>query len=230
MTGKITNLVSEVPVFSRPRERLENYGEKALANHELLAILLRTGTKNSNVVGLAMTVLNRFENLNFLKTASIEELMEITGIGKIKAIEIRAAIELGLRISQASQLKIGQITSSRNAGEMLLSEMRDFQQEHVIVLYLNTKNEIIKKETVFIGGLNSSVAHPREIFRGAVRFSAARIIIGHNHPSGSPEPSEADLMFTKRMASCGELMGIEMLDHIIVGETHYISLKELGIF
>lgn len=230
MTGKITNLVSEVPIFSRPRERLENYGEKALANHELLAILLRTGTKNSNVVGLAMTVLNRFENLNFLKTASIEELMEITGIGKIKAIEIRAAIELGLRISQASQLKIGQITSSRNAGEMLLSEMRDFQQEHVIVLYLNTKNEIIKKETVFIGGLNSSVAHPREIFRGAVRFSAARIIIGHNHPSGSPEPSEADLMFTKRMASCGELMGIEMLDHIIVGETHYISLKELGIF
>lgn len=230
MTGKITNLVSEVPVFSRPRERLENYGEKALANHELLAILLRTGTKNSNVVGLAMTVLNRFENLNFLKTASIEELMEITGIGKIKAIEIRAAIELGLRISQASQLKIGQITSSRNAGEMLLSEMRDFQQEHVIVLYLNTKNEIIKKETVFIGGLNSSVAHPREIFRGAVRFSAARIIIGHNHPSGNPEPSEADLMFTKRMASCGELMGIEMLDHIIVGEAHYISLKELGIF
>ncbi|SEK31836.1 DNA repair protein RadC [Carnobacterium iners] len=230
MVGKMTSLVNEVPTFSRPRERLENYGEKALANHELLAILLRTGTKDSNVMALAMKVLNKFENLYFLKTASIEELMSIAGIGKIKAIEIRAAIELGIRISQASQIKIGQITSSRNAGEMLLSEMRDFQQEHVIVLYLNTKNEIIKKETVFVGGLNSSVAHPREIFRGAVRFSAARIIIGHNHPSGNPEPSEADLMFTKRMATCGEMMGIEMLDHIIIGQTHYISLKELGIF
>ncbi|WP_034550686.1 RadC family protein [Carnobacterium funditum] len=230
MTGKMTSLVKEVPVFSRPRERLENYGEKALANHELLAILLRTGTKDSNVMVLAMKVLNTFENLYFLKTASIEELMGITGIGKIKATEIRAAIELGIRISQASQLKIGQITSSRNAGEMLLNEMRDLQQEHVIVMYLNTKNEIIKKETVFIGGLNSSVAHPREIFRGAVRFSAARIIIGHNHPSGNPEPSEADIMFTKRMASCGEMMGIELLDHIIVGQTYYISLKELGIF
>lgn len=230
MVGRMTSLVNEVPAFSRPRERLENYGEKALANHELLAILLRTGTKDSNVIALAMKVLNTFENLHFLKTASIEELMSIAGIGKIKAIEIRAAIELGIRISQASQIKIGQITSSRNAGEMLLGEMRDFQQEHVIVLYLNTKNEIIKKETVFVGGLNSSVAHPREIFRGAVRFSAARIIIGHNHPSGNPEPSEADILFTKRMATCGEMMGIEMLDHIIIGQTHYISLKELGIF
>ncbi|ALV20829.1 MAG: DNA repair protein RadC [Carnobacterium sp.] len=230
MTENVTSLVNEVPVFSRPRERLEIYGEKALANHELLAILLRTGIKGTNVMTLAMEVLNSFEDLYFLKTASIEELMAISGIGKIKAVEVKAAIELGVRISQASQIKIGQITSSRKAGEMLLGEMRDLQQEHVIVLYLNTKNEIIKKETIFIGGLNSSVAHPREIFRGAVRFSAARMIVGHNHPSGNPTPSEADILFTKRMFECGELMGIELLDHIIIGQESYISLKELEVF
>lgn len=230
MTENATGLVNEVPVFSRPRERLEIYGEKALANQELLAILLRTGIKGTNVMALAMEVLNSFEDLYFLKTASIEELMAIPGIGKIKAVEVKAAIELGVRISQASQIKIGQITSSRKAGEMLLGEMRDLQQEHVIVLYLNTKNEIIKKETIFIGGLNSSVAHPREIFRGAVRFSAARMIVGHNHPSGNPTPSEADILFTKRMFECGELMGIELLDHIIIGQESYISLKELEVF
>lgn len=223
------NLVKEVPIQSRPRERLEQYGEKALANHELLAILLRTGTKGTNVVTLALSMLNQFEDLYYLKTASCQELMTVAGIGRIKAIELKAAIELGVRISQASQIKIGQITSSTKAGEMLLLEMRGLQQEHLVVLYLNTKNEIIKKETIFIGGLNSSIAHPREIFRGAVRYSAARMIVGHNHPSGNPEPSEADIQFTRRMSECGELMGIDLLDHIIIGEQEFISLKELGV-
>lgn len=229
MTIKSTNFIKEVPIQSRPRERLEHYGEKALANHELLAILLRTGTKGTNVVTLAMSMLNHFEDLYYLKTVSCQELMAISGIGRIKAIELKAAIELGSRISQSSQIKIGQITSSTKAGDMLLIEMSGLQQEHVMVLYLNTKNEIIKKETIFIGGLNSSVAHPREIFRGAVRYSAARIIVGHNHPSGNPEPSEADIQFTRRMSECGELMGIELLDHIIIGEQEFISLKEIGV-
>ena len=229
MTMKSTHLINEVPSQSRPRERLELYGEKALANHELLAILLRTGTKGTNVVTLAMVMLNHFEDLYHLKTASSQELMTISGIGKVKALELKAAIEIGVRISQASQIKIGQITSSTKAGEMLLVEMQGLQQENVVVLYLNTKNEIKKKETIFIGGLNSSVAHPREIFRGAVRYSAARIIVGHNHPSGNPEPSEADIQFTRRMSECGELMGIELLDHIIIGEQEFISLKEIGV-
>ncbi|AEB29533.1 DNA repair protein RadC [Carnobacterium sp. 17-4] len=229
MTIKSMNLIKEVPIQSRPRERLEQYGEKALANHELLAILLRTGTKGTNVVTLALSMLNQFEDLYYLKTASCQELMTVAGIGRIKAIELKAAIELGTRISQASQIKIGQITSSTKAGEMLLLEMRGLQQEHLVVLYLNTKNEIIKKETIFIGGLNSSIAHPREIFKGAVRYSAARMIVGHNHPSGNPEPSEADIQFTRRMSECGELMGIDLLDHIIIGEHEFISLKEIGV-
>ena len=132
----------------------------------------------------------------------------------------------GTRLANASQLKSGTITSTQAAGALLKKEMRDLQQEHVVALYLNTKNEIIKKKTIFIGSLNSSVAHPREIFREAVRYSAARIIIAHNHPSGNPEPSEADLVFTRRMVECGEMMGIDLLDHFIIGSEKYLSLKE----
>lgn len=181
-----TTLVREVPKSSRPRERLASYGEKALATHELLAILLRTGPKDSNVLQLAMRVLNEFEDLHSLKMASVEELTAINGIGPTKAIEIKACIELGLRLAHSSQLKSGIITSTKAAGGLFMEEMRDLQQEHVIALYLNTKNEIIKKKTIFVGSLNSSVAHPREIFREAVRFAAARIILAHNHPSGNP--------------------------------------------
>ncbi|KRN54580.1 RadC family protein [Carnobacterium divergens] len=222
------NLIKEMPKLSRPRERLENDGEKALSTHELLAILLRTGPKDSSAVDLSMSLLASFEDLYYLKTASLEELMCVNGIGRTKAIEIRAAIELGSRIALATQEKKGQVTSSHTIGKRLIKEMKDLQQEHVITLFLNTKNEIIKKETIFVGGLSQSVAHPREIFRGAVRYAAARIIVAHNHPSGNPTPSDADFAFTKRMATCGELMGIELLDHIIIGSDSYISLKEMG--
>lgn len=223
-----SRMMKEVPVQARPRERLWEYGEESLSDQELLAILLRTGTRSANVMELAMRTLMQFGDLYQLKQATLSELMAIPGIGKIKAIEIRAAIELGARITKTSQLKFGQITSSKKAGEMLMEEMQDLQQEHVVAMFLNTKNEIIKKETLFIGSLNSSVAHPREIFKGAVRYSAARIILGHNHPSGNPEPSQADCLFTKRVKECGELMGIELLDHFVIGEGSYISLKEYG--
>ena len=142
-----TTLLREVPKSSRPRERLEQYGEKALATHELLAILLRTGPKDSNVMQLAMSVLNHFEDLYSLKMATIEELMDINGIGKTKAIEIKACIELGVRFNQASQLKSGTITSTQKAGALLKQEMQDLQQDHVVALYLNTKNEIIKNSS-----------------------------------------------------------------------------------
>ncbi len=222
--------MQEVPINSRPRERLVHYGEKALADHELIAILLRTGTKSQDVMSVSMNLLRTFEDLFYLKHVTLEEFMTIPGIGQTKAIELKAAIELGTRISKASQIKTGQITSSKHVGELLMEEMRGMQQEIVVALYLNTKNEIIKKEEVFKGSLNSSVAHPREIFKGAVRYSAARLIVGHNHPSGNPEPSDADIQFTKRLAECGELMGIDLLDHIIAGENSYISLKEWGVF
>ena len=225
----IESRLLEVPLNAMPRERLERYGAKVLETHELLAILLRTGSKDLNVLQLSIVVLNTFEDLHSLKMASLDELMHINGIGRTKAIELKAAIELGARLNKASQMKLGKITSSKMAGQWIVEELKDAYQEHLVALYLNTKNEVIKKKMIFIGGLNSAVAHPREIFREAVRYSAARVIIGHNHPSGNPEPSQADIDFTKRLMDCGELMGIELLDHFIVGGEHFISLKEIGV-
>lgn len=221
--------IQVIPNNSRPRERMEKLGPKALADHELLAIILRTGTKDKNVVNLAMDVLREVEDLHMLRQTSVQELMKIPGIGRIKAIEIMAATELGHRIAVAPQLKEGTVASSSWVGNYLTKELSNLTQENVVALYLNTKNEIVKKETIFIGSLNSSVAHPREIFKGAIRYSAARIIVAHNHPSGNTEPSEADYSFTRRMVDAGEMMGIEVLDHFIIGENKYLSLREEGL-
>lgn len=223
------NQLLEIPLEAMPRERLEQYGAKNLATHELLAILLRTGSKELNVIQLATVVLNTFDDLYSLKMATVEELMKINGIGRIKAIELKAAMELGIRLSTSRQLKLGKLNSVQLAGEYIALELKDSYQEQLMALFLNTKNEIIKQKIIFRGGLNHAVAHPREIFREAVRSSAARIIIGHNHPSGNLEPSQADIEFTKRMVECGELMGIELLDHFIVAEARYLSLKEEGM-
>ncbi|MGX7273691.1 MULTISPECIES: RadC family protein [Enterococcus] len=219
-----------MPEDCLPRERLEVVGEKALSNQELLAILLRTGSKNTNVMEVASKFLNYFNHLYELKNATLTEMMKIKGIGRIKAIELRAAIEFGYRIQQSTQLKLGKVSSSYQIAQNLMYELQDFHQEHLVCLYLNTKNEVIKQETVFKGSLNQSVAHPREIFRSAVKYSAARLILAHNHPSGNPTPSESDIHFTQRMQKCGKMMGIEVLDHIIIGEQVYISMREENFF
>lgn len=223
------NLISEVPEANRPRERLIHYGEGALSDQELLAIVLRTGSKEKNVMHLSLQILNHFGSLYDLKMASCEELQEIKGVGPIKAVEIKAVVEFGMRLAKANQLKLGKVTSSMEIGQTMIDELKDLRQEHLMALYLNTKNEMIKKETLFIGSLNQSVAHPREIFRSAVKYSAARIILVHNHPSGDTYPSENDIEFTKRVVECGELMGIELLDHLVIGHQSYSSLKELRV-
>lgn len=222
------NDLYELPTDARPRERFESVGPKNLSTNELLAILLRTGTREMDVLQLATTLLNYFGDLHALKMASIEELMEIRGIGRTKAIELKSAIELGSRLAQAKQPKLALLNASDKAGQWIATELRDAYQENLLALYLNTKNELIKQRIIFRGGLNHSVAHPREIFREAVRVSAARVILGHNHPSGNLEPSKADIDFTERVAECGSLMGIELLDHFIVGEGKFLSLREEG--
>ncbi|WP_442896591.1 RadC family protein [Enterococcus sp. 5H] len=219
-----------MPEDCLPRERLEEVGEKALSNQELLAILLRTGSKNTHVMEVASKFLNYFSHLYELKNATLTEMMDVKGIGRIKAIELRAAIEFGYRIQQSTQLKLGKVSSSYQIAQNLMNELQDFQQEHLVCLYLNTKNEVIKQETVFKGSLNQSVAHPREVFRSAVKYSAARLILAHNHPSGNPTPSESDINFTRRMQKCGKMMGIEVLDHIIIGQQVYISMREENFF
>lgn len=223
-------LLREVPTGSLPRERMLEAGEKSLSDQELLAIVLRTGHQEINVMELAGSILNHFTSLYELKQATIEELKAIRGIGQVKAMELKAMLELGVRAQQALLPKIGQITSSYAIAQQLIQEQRDLSQEHLVCIYLNTKNEIIQRKTLFVGSLNQSVAHPREIFRGAVRCSAARVVVSHNHPSGNPKPSDNDLAFTKRLIKCGEIMGIELLDHIITGHTNYVSLREEGLW
>jgi len=212
-----------------PRERLKIYGEKQLSNQELLAILLRTGTKQHSVLEVSKKVFESFNQLSDLKEASLEELAQIKGIGPIKAIEIKAVLELGARLNQGKPMKLGRVYSSQQIGDLLVAELNGLYQEHLLVLYLNTKNHIIKKETIFIGGLNQSIAHPREIFRVAVRCSAAKIILAHNHPSGDPYPSKQDIDFTERLGQCGELLNIPLIDHFVIGEESYISFKEEGL-
>ncbi len=213
----------------KPREKAEKNGIESLSYQELLAIILRTGNKERNVLDLSNDVLLNFDNLFDLKKATVEELKEIEGIGPAKAIEIQAAIELGKRLTIEEKKKKGSILSSSELAEELILEMKDYEQEHFIVLYLNAKNEVLKKKTLFIGTLNQSVAHPREIFKIAVKTSTARMIIAHNHPSGNPSPSKQDIIFTERIVECGMLMGIEVLDHLIIGDKSYISLKEQGV-
>ena len=223
---KIRCKESEYPDQLLPRERLMKYGAKVLSNEELLAIILQSGTKSTSVMDLSESILRDCDGLFGLKMAKIEELIDLKGVGPAKATQIKAAVEFGKRLSKATQNKQGRILSSKQIGDQLICEMRDLMQEHFVVFYLNSKNEIIKKETIFIGTLNQSIAHPREIFHLAVRFSASRLILVHNHPSGNPEPSDQDVLFTERLVSCGEMMGIEVLDHIVVGESDYISFRE----
>lgn len=220
--------IAEIPMNSMPREKMLQFGEKNLSNYELLAILLRTGSKKTNVLQLATTLEKHFGSLHSLRMATIDELMEIEGIGPIKAIELKAAIELGIRLASSRQIKKGSLISTKIAGTWMMEALKDEYQEQLLALFLNTKNEVILTKMIFKGGLNQSIAHPREIFREAVRCSAARLIIGHNHPSGNVTPSQADIDFTKRMVECGQLMGIELLDHIIVGNEQYLSLQEGG--
>jgi len=220
--------IRDFPQDERPRERMMNEGPESLSNHELLAILLRTGTKNESVIHLANKLLKQFDGLRMLKDASIEEITSIPGIGTAKAVQVMAAIELGRRIHQLTFQERYMIRSPKDAANYVMEEMRFLTQEHFVCLYLNTKNQVLQKRTVFIGSLNASIVHPREVFKEALKRSAASIICMHNHPSGDPTPSREDIEVTKRLAECGKLIGIDVLDHIIIGEQKYVSLKEKG--
>ncbi|ANK59762.1 RadC family protein [Loigolactobacillus backii] len=211
----------------RPREQLLQTSAATLSNQQLLAILLGTGTKQQPVMMVAATLLSRYPNLTNLTLATPAELQTVTGVGVTKAVLLKAAIELGQRVCQAATFRYGVIVSSRQIGELMIKKLAGMTQERLIVLYLDTKNQILLEKTIFTGTLNSSVAHPREIMAPALDVSAARFILVHNHPSGQTEPSSYDIKFSQRMAHCGQLMGIELLDHLIVGKD-YLSLKERG--
>ncbi|MEY9868548.1 DNA repair protein RadC [Peribacillus sp. B2I2] len=221
-------LIRDYPKEERPRERFLQDGPQSLSNQELLALLLRTGSREESVLQLSGRLINSFKGLRLLKEASVEELTVMKGIGEAKAIQILASVELGRRINKLNDQDRYVIRSPEDGANYCMEEMRFLSQEHFVCLYLNTKNQVLQKTTVFIGSLNASIVHPREVFKEAFRRSAASIICLHNHPSGDPSPSREDIEVTKRLVECGKIIGIEVLDHIIIGEHKYVSLKEKG--
>lgn len=221
-------MIRDYPQNERPRERFIQNGPQSLSNHELLALLLGTGSREESVLQLANRMLAQFEGLRLLKDATLEELTQMKGIGMAKAINVLAAVEIGRRIASHTLEERYVIRSPEDGAKYLMNEMRFLTQEHFVCLYLNTKNQVIHKQTIFIGSLNASIVHPREVFKEAVRRSAASVICLHNHPSGDPTPSREDIEVTKRLAESGKIVGIELLDHLIIGENKYVSLKEKG--
>lgn len=221
-------MLRELPADERPRERMLRGGASVMSNSELLAILLRTGTRSESAVTLAQRLLKESGGLRGLADRSVEQLCERRGIGPAKALQLLAALELGRRMASAEWSASPVIRTPKDVSMLLMEELRYLQQEHFVVLLLNTKNKVIGRETISVGSLNAAVVHPREVFRAAVKRSAASVICAHNHPSGDPSPSPEDIALTHRLAEAGRLMGIEVLDHLIIGDRDYVSLKERG--
>lgn len=213
-------------VEERPREKMLHKGEKALSNSELLAILLRTGTKQKNAIELANYIINKdIQGLRYLKDMTIEELCEIEGIGLSKASQIKAALELGIRLASIRPDKY-KVKNPWDIYKYYIDSLRYEKQEIFKIVLLNTKNEVICDVDISKGTLNASLVHPREVFREAIKRSTNKIILLHNHPSGTIEPSNEDKNITTRLIKCGELIGIDVIDHIIIGDGVYFSFKE----
>jgi len=229
VSERYTVAIHEMPAEERPRERLWKYGASALSTAELLAIQLRIGTKERSALGLGELLLSQFGGLRGVANAGLEGLGKVKGIGQVKAIEILAAVELGKRLAALNQEERPVITSPQDVANLLMSELRDVKQEHFKTLLMDTKNRVMRVVTVTIGTLDGSLVHPREVFKEAIVASAASIIVAHNHPSGDPTPSREDKAVTLRLVECGKLLGIDLLDHIIIGDNRFVSLKERGL-
>ena len=220
--------MKELPETERPYEKLEQYGEKTLTNAELLAIIIKTGTKEETAVGLAQQILKlntgKQDNLNFLRDITVEEFMKIKGIGKIKAIQLKAVCELATRMNSVTNYKQKQILRPYDIAEILIDKMRFEKQEILKVAMLNGKNKLLKIKDVAIGGGNFVTTTIKSVLNEAVKIEAAKIILIHNHPTGDPTPSLQDLEFTDQVEQASKLLGIQLLDHIVIGNTNYVSI------
>lgn len=214
--------IKDLPKIERPREKLEKYGPEKLSSGELLAVLLRTGSKGMNVVEMADKILKKFKK-DGLDNASFPDLKNTFGLGSAKACEIVACFELGRRFLQNKKSRI--YLSPEDVWQEM-KDIRDNKKEHFVVFFLDSRNQEIKREIISIGSLNASLVHPREVFEPAVKNLAAQIILAHNHPSGNIEPSKDDLELTERLVEAGKILGIEIIDHIIVAKNNFVSLKE----
>ncbi len=221
--------VMDLPKNERPQEKLLRYGAQTLSNAELLSLILRCGTSKENVLCLCNRILKEYGGLNGLLDCTAEELMELEGIKEAKASKLLAVSELSKRFRSYKSGGDYKICSPKDAADIVMQEMRELKQEILKIIFLNTKNIVIGAKNVSMGSLNSSIVHPREVFKEAIKRSSSSIIICHNHPSGDPSPSSEDINITNRLKECGKIIGIDVLDHIIVGDGVFVSLKEKGI-
>lgn len=222
--------IKELPVMERPYEKLDYYGPQSLSDAELLAIIIKVGSKQETSVELCKRLISmcpKNQNMwTYMNNLTIQELMNINGIGKVKAIQIKSVLELSRRISQTRFSNNTSIRSPLDAANYMMESMRYLKKEYFNILLLDIKSKILKSLNISKGGLNSSLVHPREVFNAAIKNSAATLILVHNHPSGDPTPSTEDINITKRLVECGKLVGIAVSDHIIIGDGVYKSLRE----
>lgn len=221
--------IQDLPLGERPRERLQYYGASALSNAELLAILLRVGTQGENAVALGARLLTRYGGLAGLAKASFSDLKEVKGVSTAKIAQLKAALELGRRLLLTSPDARPQITSPADAASLLMLEMGALDQEHLRTLVLDTKNRVLASPTVYVGNVNSSIIRVAEVFREAIKQNATALIVAHNHPSGDPTPSPEDVQVTRSIVNAGDLLGIDVLDHLVIGHQRFVSLKERGL-
>ncbi|MCC6144874.1 MAG: DNA repair protein RadC [Candidatus Hydrogenedentes bacterium] len=221
--------VREMPEEDRPRERLARLGPEALRDAELIGVIFRTGTREVGAVGLGDRLVSHFGGLRNLARASVEELQQVKGVGQVKAIELKAALELGKRLATHKAPDRPRIRGAADVSDLLMLTFKELETEHFKVLLLNTKNEVLKVVDVSRGTLDGTMAMPRDVFRQAVREGAAAVIVCHNHPSGDPEPSRMDRELTQRLVQSGELIGIRVLDHVVFGDGRIVSFQERGL-
>ncbi len=221
--------VKEMPTDERPRERLARMGAQALSTAELLAIILRTGVGGENVLAMAGRILAQFNGLAGLARADFSELAAVHGLGPAKSAQVMAALELGRRLMAEAPEERWQIRSPGDAARVLMPALGYLEQEQFAVLYLDTRNRVVAQEMLYKGSLNTSLVRIAEVFRGAVRRNCAALIVAHNHPSGDPSPSPEDVALTRRLIEAGKLLEIDVLDHLVIGQNRYVSLRERAL-
>lgn len=221
--------VHDLPKSERPRERLQKHGAEALSSQELLALVIGRGVSKKSVMTIAQELMVKFGNIKAISEATLEELSQIKGIGFAKAVQIKACFELGKRQDLEPDLKDFDIKDPQSVIKAIRSSIKDKAKEHFKLILLNARNKIIGISTVSIGSLNASIVHPREVFKDAIMHGAYSVVLAHNHPSGDSEPSEDDLMITKKLVESGKILGIEVIDHLIICKNNFYSFKERGL-